>query len=173
MKDNECIDVILGRRSIRRFTDKAISHEDLETIVTCGQWAPSAINLQQWHFVIVNDVSHIEHIAQVLGTANGIDGYTMYHPAALIIVAHARDAQYGREDDGCAIQTMFLAAHSLGIGSVWLNQMNGHCDEPEVRALLGELSIANNEVVYGIAAFGYPAEPGTRFKRASTVTWIK
>ena len=51
-----------------------------------------------------------------------------------------------------------LAAHSFGIGSVWINQLRTLCDDPEVRALLDEFEIPSDHVVYGMAALGYPAD---------------
>jgi nitroreductase len=59
------------------------------------------------------------------------------------------------EDNACALENIFLAAHSLGIGSVWINQLRHCCDEAEVRAILEEWGIPEDHVVYGIAALGY------------------
>ena len=50
---------------------------------------------------------------------------------------------------------MFLAAHSFGIGSVWINQLQDICDEPEVRQFLNEVGIPADHDVFGIAALGY------------------
>lgn len=54
MKTNPVIEGILGRRSVRAFQERAIPREDLEAIVACGQWAPSARNRQEWTFVVVD-----------------------------------------------------------------------------------------------------------------------
>lgn len=47
MKSNAVIENILDRRSVRAFTEEPVSREDLEAVVTCGQWAPSAMNRQE------------------------------------------------------------------------------------------------------------------------------
>lgn len=171
MKTNPVIENILGRRSIRAFTDKPVAREDLEAIVTCGQWAPSAMNRQEWCFVVVDDRARIAQLAEVMRLAMGRDAYDMYAPAAIVMVGHAKGAAFGREDDGCAMQTMMLAAHSLGLGSVWINQLQGICDEPAVRAELDALGLPADHEVHGICALGHAAVPGRDQERKSQVVW--
>ena len=58
-------------------------------------------------------------------------------------------------DCACAIENMFLAAHSLGIGSCWINQLGTTCDDPEVRAFITSLGVPENHKGYGCVALGY------------------
>ena len=99
----------------------------------------------------------------------------MYAPQSIVVVAHAKGAEFGREDDGCALENMFLAAHSLGIGSVWINQLQGICDEPIVRAELDALGVPADAEVHGICALGYAAEGGAGVarERTSSVIWVE
>jgi nitroreductase len=60
-------------------------------------------------------------------------------------------------DSALAIGNMMLAAHSLGIGSCWVNQLPGLTHMPLIRELLTELDIPENHVVYGSVVMGYPA----------------
>lgn len=171
MKTNETIENIKTRRSIRSFTDQAVPREDLETIVDCAQWAPSAMNRQEWCFVVVDDVDKIAALAKAIQHALGRDSYDMYKPRALIIVGHKKDAEFGREDDGCAMQTIFLAARSFGIGSCWINQLQGICDDADVRAQLDAFGMPSDFEVHGTAALGYAAADGKELPRKSTVVW--
>jgi nitroreductase len=84
--------------------------------------------------------------------------YNFYSPDTLVIASNYRDNRNGCNDCACAIQNIFLMSHELGIGSVWINQLRGICDEPEVRVVLNKLGIPENHVVWGMAALGYPAE---------------
>lgn len=59
-------------------------------------------------------------------------------------------------DCACAIENMFLAAQSLGIGSCWINQLGITCDDPEVREFITALGVPANHKVYGCVALGYP-----------------
>ncbi|QOS69819.1 nitroreductase [Eggerthella guodeyinii] len=172
MKTNAVIDAILSRRSIRAFSDEPIAREDLEAIVACGQWAPSANNRQEQTFVVVDDRARIARLAETVRLTLGRKAYDMYAPRSIVIVAHAKDAPFGREDDGCAMENMMLAAHSLGIGSVWINQLQDVCDEPAVRAELDELGVPADSVVHGVCALGYAAAAGRSHERTSDVVWV-
>ena len=101
--------------------------------------------------------------------------YNFYGPDALILASNAKDNPHGQADCACALENIFLAAHALGIGSVWINQLNGICDEPAVRAVLTKLQIPENHIVWGMAALGYAEEkPAAADKKpaAETVGWI-
>lgn len=159
---NTVIENILTRRSVRAFTEKEISKEDIDILVKCALYAPSARNLQTWKFTVLTKKEDIRELASVMGKALGREGYDMYGPTALIIPSNKADSPFGRDDNSCALQNIFLAAHSLGIGSVWINQLNGICDEPEVRKVLSKLEIPEDHIVFGMAALGYAADAQTK-----------
>lgn len=171
MKTNQVVDAILSRRSVRSFTGEPVCHEDMETIVECGRWAPSAHNRQEWCFVAVENQEGIQRLAKAVGAALGHEGYDMYRPAALVIVGHAQDAPFGREDDGCALQNMFLAAYSLGIGSVWINQLQGIGSDSAVEAELHRLGLPAGYEVHGVCALGHPDRPASAPARTSAIVW--
>lgn len=159
---NEIIQNILTRRSVRGFTDKAVSREDLELLIKAALYAPSARNLQTWKFTALTQRADIDKLAKVIEKVLDRKDYDMYKPAAVIIPSNTKDSPYGKEDNACALENIFLAAHSLGLGSVWINQLQGVSDEPEIRALLKAWDIPDDHTVYGIAAIGYPAENASR-----------
>lgn len=152
---NNVIQAILSRRSVREFTDRRIADEDLALIAKCAVNAPSARNQQKWHFTVVHDSKAISSLAKAVGAG---DGYCFYSPDALIIASAARDYTFGTQDCACALENIFLAAHALGIGSVWINQLCGTSDEKLIRKELDALGVPADDVVYGVAALGYPAE---------------
>ncbi len=159
---NEIIENILTRRSVRGFTDQPVSREDLELIIKAGLYAPSARNLQTWKFTALTKRNDIDALAKAIEKVLDRSGYDMYRPTAVIIPSNESDSPYGKEDNACALENIFLAAHSLGIGSVWINQLQGICDKPEIRTLLNSWGIPDNHTVYGIAAIGYPADDAVR-----------
>ena len=53
--DNKVIDTILDRRSVREFTDRPISRDEINTILNSGRWAPSGLNNQPWRFAVVRN----------------------------------------------------------------------------------------------------------------------
>ncbi len=157
---NPVLENLLTRRSIRAFTDQPITKQDLQTIATAAIYAPSGMNRQTWQFTVIDHLPTIERLAKVVGKADnrGAD-YNFYKPTAVIIATNQRDSRHGCADCSCALQNIFLAAHSLGIGSVWINQLNATCDTPEVRAELTKVGVPTDHIVYGMAALGYAAVP--------------
>ena len=59
---NEIINAILARRSVRAFQDRQIKKEDLDVILKCAAYAPSAMNTQNWHFTAIRDAVLIEKV---------------------------------------------------------------------------------------------------------------
>lgn len=152
---NQTMETILSRRSIRSFAKKAISREDLELIVQAALHAPSGMGKQTWKFTVICSREKIQRLAAAVGEALGRNGYDMYQPEVLIIPSNLRDSKFAMEDNACALENIFLAARSLGIGSVWINQVRDVCDEPAVREILREFQIPDDHIVTGTAALGY------------------
>lgn len=159
---NPVIENLLNRRSVRAFEEKALPREDLDLLARCGAYAPSALNRQSRRFTVVTDPQTISALADAIGTALSREGYNMYRPAALILPSDEKENPFFKEDLSCALENIFLAAHSLGIGSVWINQLGSCCDHPRVRPLLDALQIPANHGVLGIAALGYAKPEGIR-----------
>lgn len=161
-QQNVVLQAILERRSIRAFSEKRIEEEDLEKILQAAIYAPSGMNRQTWQFTALVGNQKISELAKLVGQELKRESYDFYAPAVLVLTSNERDSVWGREDNACAMENMFLAAYSLGIGSVWINQLQGICDCPAIREFLREAGILDSHVVYGAAALGYPAESLTR-----------
>ena len=76
-------------------------------------------------------------------------------------------------DNACALENIFLAAHSMGLGTVWINQLSDTCDVPEVRAVLTEFGVPENHKVFGIAAIGYAAAETPVKEKKFPVTYVE
>ena len=155
---NETLQTILTRRSTRKFLNKPIPDEDLELIIQAALHAPSGMGKQTWQFTVIKNREKIGQLAAVISEVLGREGYDMYQPEVLIIPSNLKDSPWGREDNACAQENIFLAAHSLGIGSVWINQLQGICDNEKVRKVLDEFGVPKEHIVYGMAALGYEAD---------------
>lgn len=170
---NQTMEMILSRRSIRKFQDRPIPEEDIRQIVDAALHAPSAMGRQTWKFTVVMNREKIRELARATGEVLGREGYDMYCPQVLIIPSNLETSPFGREDNACALENMFLAAHSLGIGSVWINQLQGICHEPRIRSILKKLQIPDDYVVYGMAALGYAAEEPAPKERIGQTAYIR
>lgn len=171
---NEVLQNIKSRRSVRSFTEDVIPEEAVQQIVEAAVYAPSAMNRQSWHFTVVHNREKIQKLAAAIGQITGRENYDFYKPDMLILVAADRSNQNGQLDTGCAMENIMLAAHSLGIGSVWINQARENCDKEPLRSVLTEFGMPENHVIWGIAALGYPAAvPEAKPRAEGTVNYIQ
>lgn len=154
---NEVMQTILTRRSVRSFKNQPIEEEKLDAILQAAIYAPSGMNRQTWQFTAITNKEKIKELAQIIEQVLDRKGYNLFEPAAIIITSNEKESKWAKEDNACALENMFIAAQSMGIGSVWINQLLEICDEQRVREYLTEVGIPENHGVYGIGAFGYPA----------------
>lgn len=170
----DALENLMTRRSIRAFTEEAVPQEALERIVGAARYAPSGMNKQLWRFTVVQNPAMLDALAAVIREEAGRDPAYHFHGAnVLILASNERDNPHGVEDCACALENMFLAAHALGIGSVWINQFKGICDRPRVRGLLTRLHLPDTHIVLGCAALGYAARPAPpALKKRNVVEWV-
>ncbi|MEG0190841.1 MAG: nitroreductase family protein [Lachnospiraceae bacterium] len=167
---NEMLESILTRRSCRSYTDQEITAEDLAMILQAGRYAPSGRNRQLSQFTVVRKRENIQALARVVGTALDRDeGYNFYDPKVIILVSNETENPLGCQDSACALENIFLMAHSLGIGSCWINQLRDICDRPEVRTILDTFGVPSNHKVWGIADLGYAKGPYKEIVRNDNV----
>lgn len=173
---NETIQSIMNRRSIREFTEESIPQAALELILQAGIYAPSGHNMQTWRFTVLREpkqIMQLKEIMQQTAEAKQVYFYGFQNPSAVILVSNDRRNHCSVQDSSCAAQNIMLAAHSLGVGSVWVNAWMTLCDEPEVRALLREFQIPEQHIVWASIALGYPKNPGKLLaKKQNVIRWL-
>ena len=120
MVDNEVLKAIRGRRSVIRFTDRAVSDEEVAAILEAGRWAPSYINSQPCEFLVVRDPEARERLSGILRRITvAWQGFASAPVSILVMVDPSRDPRHFAEDGAAAAQNMALAAHSLGLATFW------------------------------------------------------
>lgn len=113
----DTMQVILSRRSIRRYKNQTIPAADLKQIMEATHQAPSAANRQPWHFVVVTDVEQKARVAQAC------NGQMWMADAGAIVVALGVpkvSEKWYRVDVAIALENLVLAAWSLGYGTCWI-----------------------------------------------------
>lgn len=169
---NEIIENILTRVSVRKFTDQKIETEKLKIIADCAKASPTGMNRQARKFTIVQNREKIQTLASAVAAVLKRSDYRMYDCDALILISFAEDDRFGRCDSACAIENIYLAAHSLGLGCVWINQLRDQCNQPDIRKVLDSFNIPKNHIVCGITALGYPGEQPAVKERTEPVEFI-
>ena len=155
---NETIKTILSRRSCRAFTEEFVSESDIQQILDCALASASGMGRQTWQFTAVMNREKIQALCGAVGKALGREGYNMYNPDVLIITSNEKDSKFREVDNACAMENIYLASESLGLGCVWINQLLDCFDNPEVRKILEDFGVPANHGVYGCAAIGYKAQ---------------
>ena len=180
---------IYERRSIRKFSEKPLSKQDIMEIIESGTKAPSSKNRQPWKYIVVQGEAKREMLEALLpGSRQHISAakYTVkiMEQAPVILFAvnplgkdiFAEMTPEERIYEICniqslsaSIQNMLLAAEEKGIGSLWI------CD---IYFAYGELCrwLDTEGELLAAIAFGYPEEsPGARPRRAveDVVEWRK
>jgi nitroreductase len=111
----QVLDVIRKRRTVRAFTDEEVSDEQVETILQMAMYAPTYMNRQPWHFVVVRD----KELQKSLGETLGVRPY-IQQASAVIAVYGDPNISNTWDLDGCAaIENMLITATALGLGSAW------------------------------------------------------
>ena len=156
---NELINFIKNRRTCRNFSEKEVSESDVKQILECALSAPSGMNYHTWTFVAIMNREKIQRLATAVRKALNRDaGYNMYNPSVLILTTNDKESRFKEVDNACAMENIYLASESLGLGCVWINQLKDCFDDPEVRVILDELGVPKNHGVYGSAAIGYKTQ---------------
>lgn len=128
---NDLLTIIQGRRSIRTMQNRAITDEDLNTVLEAVRWAPSWVNSQCWEIVVVKDLQTKKALQDTTtGRGNPSTKAMVDAPVVLVICAKTGVSGYYKEkvatkfgdwmmfDLGMATQNLCLMAHSLGLGTV-------------------------------------------------------
>jgi nitroreductase len=145
---------LITRRSIRKYTSEQIGRDLLEEIVKAGMYAPSAVNCQPWHYIIIDDRSLFEKIMDVHPYAKMLNG-----AQAAILVCGDEKLQHGEGywsvDCGAATQNILLAAHAKGLGAVWLGLHPRGERKKQVKELF---QLPDHIQPFSLISLGWPAE---------------
>jgi len=139
------LDVIYGRRSVRRYREEPIPDDILTAILEAGRLAPSANNLQPWHFIVVRDPDIKRRL--VFTSWNRF----IEEAPAIIVGCGDPSSRWMTVDVAIALENMVIAAEALGLASCWIGAFN----EAEVKKTL---RIPDSLRVVAMIALGYPAE---------------
>lgn len=187
---NPVIEAIQKRRSVRSYEDRPVPKDVLNTIISAGNQAPSAMNSQPWRFVVVEDegikkkllgaalpnakkvlenVREVdpERYKQIMKRYDEMEDPIYYSaPAVLFVIGSGRYA-----DHSCplACENIMLAAYSLGIGSCWVGFGSMVTEDKEI---IKVLDLKDDEKIYGPIVMGYPKVfPDPPQKKGPVVAW--
>lgn len=162
--ENHVLEAIKNRRSTRKYKEEQISEEELQTILEAAIQAPSANNLQSWHFTVIQGKEMINYISDkskelMLRSDNenivkiGKSPLNIFYSApTVIIVSGKEEVSSSLVDCSAAIENMLIAAESIGLGTVWVGNVRFFFTlDDEVK----KLEIPNGYKPFYAVAVGY------------------
>ena len=151
------VENIMTRTSIRQYTDQTISADTIETLLRAGMAAPTAVNKQPWHFVVVTDREKLNGLA----VANPNAGMAQKAPLSIVVCGDMKKALEGParafwvQDCSAATENILLAAHGLGLGAVWTGL---YPNEERAKAVAELLKLPETIIPLCAIVIGHPAE---------------
>ena len=155
--DSGAYQTILSRTSVRAYTDQKVEKAKIEKLLRAAMAAPTAVNKQPWHFVVIEDKHILEQIAEEIPTAK----MAARAPLAITVCGDMKKALDGEgrdfwiQDASAATENLLLAAHAMGLGAVWTSV---YPIKDKVEATRALLKLPETIVPLGTIVIGYPKE---------------
>ena len=173
---NEVIRAMLERRSIRKFKQEVPKKEDLEQIIEAGLYAANGMGRQAAIVVAVTNREIIEKLSKVNAEIWGKEGIDPFYGApAILIVLAEKDWRNAAYDGSLVMGNLMLAAHSLGLGSIWINRAKQEFEMEEWKAWLKSIGVEGEWQGVGHCAVGYIDGdiPKAAPRKANRVFWAE
>ena len=149
------LDVIWRRRSVREYTDEPVPGDVIEELIRAGMQAPSARNLQPWHFVVTTEKGILAQVPEHHPYGKMVPG-----AAAVILVCGDTSIQenpgYLAQDCSAATQNILLEAAGQGLGAVWLGV---YPRPPRILGMRKLFSLPGYILPVSLISIGYPSTP--------------
>ena len=149
----ELKDVLMKRRSVRKFTNEAVSKEHIDELLHAAMSGPSACNMKPWEFYVVSNEAKLKELQSASKFTK------MTAPLAIIVCGNLSKAlpmqfsEYWIQDCSAAIENILLGVTSLGLGAVWCGL---HPQKNPVKKVREILNLDEKIVPLGLIHIGYP-----------------
>lgn len=160
------LDNIATRTSVRDYEARPVEKEKIEKMLRAAMAAPTAMNKQPWHFVVVDQ----RNVLDALAGTNPYAKMLKKAPLAIVVCGNTDKMIEGGgrdfwiQDASAATENLLLAAHAMGLGAVWTG---AYPSEERCISISKVLSLSDNLIPLNMIVVGYPAEhpqPKQKFK---------
>lgn len=151
----ELKDVLLKRRSVRKFTQEVVSKEHIDELLHAAMSGPSACNMKPWEFYVVTNTEKLTELQSASKFTK------MTSPLAIIVCGNLSKAlpmhfsEYWIQDCSAATENILLRVTDLGLGAVWCGI---HPQKKAVEKVRECLGISSKQIPLNIIFIGHPAE---------------
>lgn len=151
----ELKEVLLKRRSVRKFTEEPVSDAMIEELLHAAMSGPSACNRQPWEFYVITNENKLEELKKA-------SKFSKYSAKLAIVVCGnlsralpLQMASYWIQDCSAATENLLLRATDLGLGAVWCGIHPQKRAEERIHQIL---DIPQSQVPLNLILMGHPAE---------------
>ena len=172
---NDIIRAMKERRSIRKFKPEMPSESDIGQIIEAGLYAASARGEQSAIIVAVTNKELRDHISADNCRIGGWENFDPFYGAPVILIVLANKNWPNRVYDGSLVMgNLMLAAHSLGLSSIWIHRAKEEFDGA-LKSWLADLGIAGEWEGVGHLAVGYANGdvPNAAERKPGRVIWVE
>jgi nitroreductase len=150
----ESLDALKTRRSIRKYRNEKIPQEIINEIINCAMYSPSAFDYQPWHFMVIDKKEIFDDILKAATHAEMIKEASH---AVILCGDRKLEENIGLliQDISAATQNLLLAAHTYGLGAVWVGL---YPFEEIIKGMKDLFILPDNIVPVSMAVIGYPGE---------------
>ena len=151
----ELSEVLLKRRSVRKFTEEAVSEEETAELLHAAMSGPSACNRTPWEFYVVTNPETLQKLRRASRFSN------MTAPLAIVVCGNLSKAlpmqlsPFWIQDCSAATENILLRATDLGLGAVWCGIHPMKRAEGKVRDIL---DLEEKHIPLNIIYIGHPSE---------------
>lgn len=159
------IELLKTRRSIRKFENRSVEKEKIQNLLNAGLLAPSSRSIRPWEFIAVTDKELIEKLSNCKEYGSQ---FLKGAPLAIVVIANTEKSDVWIEDASIAGALIHLTAHSMGLGSCWI-QVRERMRSDKSKAEDYVKKVLNIPKVYGvecIIAAGYANEDKKAYEEA-------
>ena len=174
---NEIIKAMEERRSVRKFKPDMPKKADIEQIIEAGLYAANGRGRQTAIVIAVTNKALRDKISEdnrkIGGWAEGFDPF--YGAPVILIVLAEKNWPTAVHDGSLVMGNLMLAAHSLGLGSIWIHRAREEFEADEYKELLTYLDIEGEWIGIGHCAVGYVDGeiPAPAKRRENRVLWME
>lgn len=156
------LSLIKTRRSVRAYKSEPVPSKALDAVLEAGTYAPTGGGHQSPTIIAITDPQYRREIAKLNAEVMGSNTDPYYGAPVVILVLADGSASTFVEDGSCVLENMMLAAHALGLGTVWVHREREIFDSESGKALLREWKLPETLRGVGAVALGYPAREASQ-----------
>ena len=153
---NEAINVLKGRRSIRKYKKDQINEDQLNQILEAATYAPTGMGKQSPIMVVVQDEETIKELSKMNSEVMGTNSDPFYGAPTVVVVLADRGCRPTYIEDGSLVMgNLMNAAHAVGVDSCWIHRAKEVFESERGKELLKKWGIEGDYVGIGHCVLGY------------------